>query len=256
LAIVFVLLAGVGATRAQAAPPAPLPCQTFTRASAAAPQLVRGWLARSGDDHVIVCGAAGAGADAAPLYAGESGLSRRGTLCSYASHGLIRVGDGAAGRLQRLEGGDAVSMALAAGGCPAPHAAAAAEPYTTTYDLSPAAFVAIMAFWAAAADSVQGFDREFPCCDDDDEGAATPGAGTALATETRRRLREAIEAGRMKAAGVTRIVHISGRLLRRRYALTVPDPDARPPGSTVYVVYLSKWPGRPYRITSITRAAN
>jgi hypothetical protein len=254
LAVVAVVLGWVGAARAQ---PASLYCQTFTRASAAAPEIVRGWLARSSDDHVIVCTPHGPGAetDATPLYTGESAVTKRGTLCSYSSHGLTKVGTGAASRLQRYERADAVGMALAGGDCPAPPAAAAGERYTTTYDLSPAAFVQIMEFWAAAAASVQSFDRELACCDVRG-GSTGAAADTAVATATRQRLRVAIEAGRMKTATVTRIVRISGRGMRRRYALFVADPDSRPAGSTVYVIYLSRWLGGPYHITGVTDAAS
>jgi hypothetical protein len=251
MAVVLLLL---GAMDAQAlrAQPAELPCQTFTRASPAAPDVVRDWLAHSSDDHVIVCTAAGVAQDVAPLYNGESGVTRHGTLCSYSSHALIRAGSGAASRLQRFERGEAVSMALAGGDCPAPHASTTEQRYTTTYDLSPAAFVSIMQYWAAAVDSTQSFDRELTCCGAG-EGSA---AGTALAAETRTRLRAAIAAGRIKAAGVTRIVRFSGRVLHRRYALTLPDPDSRPAGATVYVIYLSKWAAGPYHITGITHAAS
>jgi hypothetical protein len=251
LAALVLVLGGVDAEAPQA-PPAPPPCQTFTRASPAAPEVVRGWFAHSSDEHVIVCAVAGAAPDAAPLYTGESGLTRHGTLCSYSSHGLIRVGTGAASRLQRFEQGEAVGMALAGGDCPAPHATATAERYTMTYDLSPAAFVSIMQFWAAASDSAQSFDHQLACC----EAGGGSAAGAALAAATRSRLRAAIGVGRMKAAGVTRIVRISGRGMRHRYALTVPDPDSRPAGATVYVIYLSKWLAGPYRITGITNAAS
>jgi hypothetical protein len=254
MAVVLLLLGAVGA-QALRAQPAALPCQTFTRASPAAPDVVRDWLAHSSDDHVIVCTAADVAQDALPLYTGESGVTKHGTLCSYSSHGLIRAGSGTASRLQRFERGEAISMALAGGECPAPHATATEQRYTTTYDLTPAAFMSIMQYWAAAVDSAQSFDRELVCCGAGD-GSAAAAAGTALAAETRTRLRAAIAAGRIKAAGVTRIVRFSGRGLRRRYALTLPDPDSRPAGATVYVIYLSKWAAGPYHITGITHAAS
>lgn len=234
------------------APPAPAPappaasCQTFTRASAGAPDVVRAWLAHSSDDHVLVCIPPEPHADAAALYAGESAVGRRGNVCSYARHLLSRVADGATGKLQPYEHGDAVAMTLATGDCPPAHSAAGPDRYALTYDLSPGAFVAIMAYWATATVSAQSFDREIACC------TASAGAPT-----TARRLRSAIAAGHhLGAAAVTRIVRLSGPLLRHRYALFVADPDSAPAGSGVYVIYLSKRIAGPYRITGVSDAAS
>ena len=247
------LLGAAGAARGQ---PAPLSCQSFARGSPGTPEIVREWLSRSPDDHVIVCSApAREGAtDAAPTYTGESAPVQRGVLCSYSSHGLTRVGSGAAGRLQRYERGDAVGMTLAGGACPAPHAADSAQRYTMTYDLSPAAFESVITFWATVAASAESLDRAMSCCE---ARAGAEGApSSAVAAETRRRLRAAIAAGRMRAAAVTRIVHTGGRGIHHRYALFVADPDSRPGASSVYVIYLSKWAVGPYRISAITDVAS
>jgi hypothetical protein len=253
LAFVALVLGWAGAARAQPTSPS---CQSFDRASAAAPPLVRSWLAHSGDAHVIVCTPRGVGetSEAEPLYSGESGVSRHGTLCSYLSHGLIRVGSGAGSRLQLYERGDAVGMALADGDCPPPHPAAAGGRYTATYDLSAADFVAIMQLWAAAAASPERFDHELNCCDA--RSGSPAAANTALAAQTRQRLRSAIESGRMKIAPVLRILRISGHPIRHRYALFVSDPDGRGAGGPLFVIYLSKALGRAYHITAIADAAS
>jgi hypothetical protein len=254
LVVAALLVAWAGAVRAQPAPPS---CQTFSRSSAGAPQIVREWLARSADDHVIMCTPAGQSdaGDAAPTYTGENALVKRGTLCSYSSHGLSRVGSGAASRLERYERGDAVGMTAAAGDCPAPHAADSAQRYTMTYDVSPAAFESIMTFWAAVAASVPALERASSCCEARG-GADATAPDSAVAAETRRRLRAAIAAGRMRTAAVTRIVRAPGRGIHHRYALFVADPDSRPGAASVYVIYLSKWPLGPYRISAITDVAS
>lgn len=251
--VLALLLAPCGAARAQVTQAS---CQTFTRTSSSAPDLVRRWLARSTDDHVTVCTRTGSGAEAdtVPLYSGESGVTRQGAVCSYSSHGLTRVGTGAATQLRRYERSDALAMAVAGGQCPQPHPAAAAQRYTETYDVSPAAFVSIMELWAAAAASAQTLDREI-CC----EGRSAPSgaARNALAASAiGRRLRAAIDAGRMKSAPATRIVRISGLALRRRYALFLVDPDAQPAGSTLYVIYLSRWVAGAWHITGVADAAS
>ena len=241
LALLTLLLAS-----SEAAPPAAGSCQSFTRASPSPPPFVRDWLARSGDARVVACTPSAADA-AAPLYTGESAVSRHDAVCSYRSHGLVKVGGGAAARLERYERGDALLMALADNDCPPPHGAAAGRPYVTTYDISPAAFVAIMRLWTELAASTEAFDRA--CCEPGGTraGAALPPA----AAETRRRLRAAIDGGRMQTAAVARIVRISGSPLRRRYALFVADPDRPADQPGFYVIYLSKRVRGPYQLTGI-----
>jgi hypothetical protein len=248
------LLAWAGAARAQPALPS---CQTFARGSADTPAIVADWLARSSDDHVVVCAAAageGGAPQAPPAYTGESTVVKHGPLCSYSSHGLSRAGSGGASRLERYERGDAVGMTLAGGDCPAPHAADSAPRYTLTYDVTPTAYESITTFWSAVASSAEALDRATDCCGArGGTGAAAP--GSALVAETRARLRVTVAAGRMRSAAVTRIVRTSGRGMRHRYALFVTDPDSRPGAPSVYVIYLSKWPFGPYHIIAITTAA-
>lgn len=250
LSLLLAWLAPPGVARAQLMPDS---CQSFTRESSPAPAVVRAWLAHSSDDHVIVC-APGSGGDApgATLYSGESRVGRQGAVCSYSSHGLTRVASGTGGRLQRYERGDAVRMAIAGRECPPPHSALVAERYTETYDLSPAAFVSIMELWSAAAAATQTFDQE--CC----ENRGAPGAARSAPASgaTAQRLRAAIAAGRMKSIPVTRIVRITGLSLRRRYALFVADPDSQPPGSTLYVIYLSRWLAGTWHLTGVADAAD
>lgn len=268
LSFAALLLAWTGAAQAQtapsaapaAAPPtappaAPPVCQSFARSSAAAPEIVRGWLARSGDDHVRVCSPQAPGSDTsgATLYTGESAVTRSRSVCSYSSHLLTRMGNGAGSRLQRFESAEGTGMAIAGGGgCPAPHSAPA-ELYTMTYDLTPAAFESIMAFWATAGASAAAFDHELACCTVRGSAAAAPPSAAASATVAR--LRAAIATGRMQTAAVPRIVRLAGRGVRYRYALFIADPDSRPLGATVYVIYLSKWLAGPWRISAITDVA-
>ena len=237
---VLVALAAGGAARAQELPPS---CQTYTRSGAAAPELVRAWLAHSADDHVIVCAAAASEAQGALLYSGESAVAHAEGVCSYSSHGLNPAGSDGKRELRRYDRGDALHMALATTDCPAPHAPAQA--YTETYDVSPAAFVAIMQLWSAAAASVQMLEAEI-------EGHGSDRGDSA----TGRRLRQAIETGRMKAAPVIRIVRLSGAGLHRRYALFVADPARGPRESTLYVIYLTRWIGGPWHISGVADAAD
>ena len=198
--------------------------------------------------------AVGSDPQGATLYTGESAVTRSRSVCSYSSHLLTRVGTGAASRLQRFESAEGVGMAIhGSGACPAPHSTPA-ELYTVTYELTPAVFESIMAFWATAAASAGAFDHELTCCTVAGSAAAAP--ASAAASATRERLRAAIAAGRMRAAAVTRIVRLAGRGVRHRYALFVADPDSRPAGTTVYVIYLSKWLGGPWRISNITDVAS
>jgi hypothetical protein len=241
------LLATPGAPRAQAAADT---CQAYTRASAGAPGVVLEWLKRSGDERVMVCNPPAVPLEAPPSYRGESAVSRHGEVCSYSSHGLAQVGSGAAARLQRYDRGNAVRMALAGADCPPLPAPHGTDPYTETYDVSSAAFAAIVELWGTAAASTAGFDRA-SCCD---SGGSPGSAATATAAATRARLSAAIAAGKMKTAAMIRIVRISGTLLRHRYALMVADPEQRATGSALYVVYLSKSLTGTWRITGVVAA--
>ena len=223
---------------ARAAEPA---CQSYTRASSAAPELVRAWLAHSSDVNVRVCLPAGADAAAVPLYRSESAVAHENGVCSYASHALTAAGSGGRRQLRRDEHGDAQRMALATGPCPAPPQA-----YTETYDVSAPAFVAAMHLWNEASGSARIFDAEWR----DGHGAGE------RATPAATRLRTAIGAGRLKGAPVLRIVRLSGATLRRRYALFVADPDRAPQQSTLYVIYLSRWIGGPWHISGVADAAD
>jgi len=244
LALLALLLAS-----SDAAPPAARSCQSFTRAGPHSPQFVRDWLARSGDERVLACTPPAADA-AAPLYTGESAVARQGAVCSYHSHGLVKVGVGATAHFERYERSDALRMALADGECPAPHSAAAGRDYVTTYDISPQAFVALMRLWADLTASTAAFDRAcggpYPC------GRAHQGASPSpVAGDTEKRLRAAIDSGRMQTAAVARIVRMSGSPLRRRYALFVVDPDRPADQPGFYVIYLSKRLRGPYQLTGI-----
>lgn len=236
-AAALVVLAAL-AVPARSAEPA---CQTYTRASPAAPELVRAWLAHSSDLNVRVCLPAGADAAAVPLYRSDSAVAHENGVCSYASHVLTAAGSGARRQLRRDEHGDAQRMALATGPCPAPP-----EAYTETYDVSAPAFVAAMQLWSEASGSTRTFDAQW---------REDPGAGK-RATAAATRLRTAIGAGRLKGAPVLRIVRLSGATLRRRYALFVADPDRAPQQSTLYVIYLSRWIGGPWHISGVADAAD
>jgi len=240
LALVTLLLLQPAGAAAQPA----IPCQVFARGNAQAPQLVRDWLAHSSDERVTVCPQPGAAAaDVTPLYAGEGAVSRHGTVCSYASHGLTIEGSGAVQRLRRYESGEATAMALADRDCPTPHPPAAPHPYTTTYDVSHTAFLSIIQLWSTIAVSSAAFEHELACCD---VGGAPPGAVPRAigGTDARQRLRAAILAGDMKEAVVSRIVRIPDSAFRRRYALFVIDPAQDAAGSRFYVLYLRRdWRG-------------
>jgi len=238
--LVLLVPAGAAAQPAGAASQPAMPCQVFARGNAQAPQLVREWLARSSDERVVVCAPPPpSSAHAAPAYAGEGAVTRRGAVCTYVSHGLTIESNGAAQRLRRYESGEGTAMALAGRDCPTPHPPAAPHPYTTTYDVSHAAFVSIMQLWSTVAASPAAFEHELGCCD---LGGAPPGAvPRALgASDARQRLRAAILAGDMQAAIVTRIVRIPDSTFRRRYALFVIDPAKEAAGSRFYVLYLRR----------------
>lgn len=228
-------LTALALARAQAAPgPA---CQSFTRNSAEAPEIVRRWLAHSNDDHVLMCAHQTEETAAAPTYFAESRITHEGQVCSYSSHVLVAFGNGPKRALHRYEHGDSVYMALAAEPCPAAHGSGA---YTETYDLSAAVFEALMRQWAAAAASVHGYQLACPSC----SGASA------------QRLHAAIEAGRMRRAPVMRIVRIPGAGLSRRFELFVADPQRAAGDSTLYVVYFERWLAGPWHLSGVADTAD
>ena len=249
LALTALLVAG---SPGAPAPPAAAPsCATYTRSSTNTPPLVHKWLARSADDHVRVCQppASGPGELQATTYAGESALRRQGGVCSYARHGLLRVDAGNNSRLERDERGDVEVMALAGEQCPEPHPTGA-DAYVPTYDVSARAFESIMELWASVAASALRFDRELACCEGTGAGAAVA-VGPAALGDSGRRLRGAIDGGRMKSASVTRIVRVSASVWQRRYALFVANPDDASGQARLYVIYLRKPLRGPYHITAV-----
>jgi len=253
LALGTLLLAGESAASRPPATAAPV-CQSYARGSLAAPELVRRWLEHSRDDHVVVCEPQAAGG-AEPLYTGESAVTKGAGVCSYAAHFLTRTGSGSASRLQRYDRSEAVGMAAGGdGACPPPHEPATAQRYTMTYDLTPATFESLMAFWGAAATAAALFDRDLACCGSG-EAAAAADAGSLAANAVRLRLRAAIVAGRMQAAAVTRIVRVAGLGLHRRYALLVVDPDSQPAGTSVYVIYVSRFLRGAWHISGLSDVA-
>jgi len=241
-------------------------CQGYTRNSADAPELVRWWLAHSHDERVRVCTAPGeaAAASAALQYSGESAVGRSGGVCSYASHFLTASGTGPTRRLQRYERTEAVAMvAVGEAACPPAHDPARGR-YIPTYDLTPATFESLLAFWAAAAASADVFAHDLACCGGGaggsggaggGAGAEAPSAGSVASSATQLRLRATIAAGRMQAAAVTRIVRVAAHGLHRRYALFVADPDSRPPGASVYVIYVTRLLRGPWHISGISDVA-
>jgi hypothetical protein len=224
--------------RVQAAAPAD-PCQSFTRASAEAPEIVRHWLTHSNDDHVLVCTHRGGETGAEPAYFAESRVVHEGGVCSYSSHVLVALGSGAKRALHLYEHGDSVYMALAAAPpCPAAHPAGS---YTETYDVSPAAFESLMRHWTGQAAATRAGALLCPHC-------SGPSA---------HRLHAAIEAGRMKGAPVIRIVRIpGGGGFTRRYELFVADPQRAAGESTLYVVYFTRWLAGPWHVSGIADTAD
>lgn len=255
LALLIPLLAPASPVATQ---PAQAPCQTFTRGSADAPPLVRAWLAESGDERVRVCPQPGASpAEAPPLYFGEGAVTRRGTVCSYVSHGLAIIGSGATSRLRRIERTEAVAMALADGECPLPHPAAGRDAYVMTYDVSPRSFGGIMELWLrfTSAGAPQSPEQQPQvCCRLSAKSAAAPGYPQTAAVL--KRLRAAAEGGRLKPSALTRIVRLPGSAFRRRYALFVEDPDKvkdrQAPGQPgMYVIYVQKRLRGPYEVSDV-----
>jgi len=216
--------------------PAPAPsCETYTRDTPQAPGIVRAWLAHSADAQVLVC----SGSDAGALYSAESAVMHEGGVCSYASRLLVARGAGARRHLRADDRGAAVHMALAASACPPPHTAGAA-PYVETYDVTAAVFESLMQLWRADTAAAQAFDRSCESC------AGAPAV----------RLRRAIEAGHLRGAPPTRIVHIPASGLKRRYELIVADPQRGPAESTEYVIYLTRWVLGPWHITGVADSAD
>jgi hypothetical protein len=253
------LSAGDGSV-AEVQPAAAPTCQSYTRASPAAPEIVRAWLATSRDDRVLVCmppPAAGASGGGEPVYSGESRVRKNGGVCSYATHLLARTGAAANSRLARLDATEAIAMTRSGDAtCPPAHDSAAPEGYTMTYDLTPATFESLLSFWDEATGSAQAFDRNLACCGVGGSGGASdPTAGSVAANALRARLRAAIVGGRVRAAAVTRIVRVGARSLHRRYALFIPDPDARPAGTSVYVIYAGRFMRGRWHITGISDVA-
>ena len=236
-------------------PPAPSPCLSYTRETPATPEIVRAWLAHSRDQRVLICAARpqGAASGSEPLYSGESPITKGGGVCRYATHLLARTGAGAAVRLQRYDATEAVAMAAVGdAACPPPRDPATPKRYTMTYDLTSATFESLMAFWDGAAGSAAEFDRALACCG---VGGGAPTAGSAIANAERLRLRSAIVAGRMHSAAVTRIVRLAAHGLNRRYTLFVDDPESRPGGARIYVIYVTRFFRGPWHISGISDAA-
>lgn len=250
LALTALLVAGSPGTTATAA--AAPSCATYTRSSTNTPPLVHKWLARSADDHVRVCKPAASAPGEPPettTYAGESAVRRHGGVCSYARHGLLKVDAGDNSRLERDERGNVEVMALAGEQCPEPHPTGA-DAYVPTYDVSARAFESIMELWASVAASALRFDRELACCEGTGAGAAVA-VGPAALGDSGRRLRGAIDGGRMRSASVTRIVRVSASVWQRRYALFVTNPDNAGGQARLYVIYLRKPLRGPYHITAV-----
>jgi hypothetical protein len=249
LSLVTLLSAAGPSVAAQSAPTL---CQTFTREAAAAPPLVRAWLAESGDQRVRICPQPGATGGEARYYFGEGAVGRRGAVCSYLSHGLTTIGDGAARRLRRIERSEAVAMALADHDCPQPHPAAAPDLYVMTYDVSPTGFAAIMELWLELIAAGPPINPNLICCA---LGSASRGAsaGSPAAVANLKRLQAAVEDGRLQKTGITRIVRLPGSALRHRYALFVKDPDQeRPVGQPgMYVIYVQKRLRGPYQVSDL-----
>jgi hypothetical protein len=213
--------------------------------------MVRAWLARSADEHVRVCqsDAGRTGETVAATYAGETTVRRHGGVCSYGSHRLEKIGSTSTGRLERYERSEVQLMALADSECPTPYAAGA-NAYVPTYDVTAPAFDGIMQLWTAVAASALRFDQELACCASTRAGAAVA-VGPGALGDSGRRLRAAIDAGRMKPASVARIVRVSRSVWQRRYALFVANPDSNAAEAQLYVIYLRKPARGPYHITGV-----
>jgi hypothetical protein len=257
LSMLLLAPAGSGA----APPPPASACQSFGRDAPTMPPLVREWFAQSTDQRVLVCphSAAGTRGTEAAAYFGEGAVTERAGVCSYLSHGLTLIGSGTAARLQRYERSEALDMALAGTGCPAPHGDAGAAVYVETYDVSSEAFIGIMRLWSAATAALTAGKEH--CCAPAEAHGSPPGAAhsgaaaqlrageSRIAPEARARLEAEIDPGHIGAASVTRIVRIPGSVLRHRYALFLTVPDATRGSPAAYVAYIDKSVRRPYEIT-------
>jgi hypothetical protein len=253
LATAALLLARYAAAEPPQAPPA-ASCQSYPRGSPA-PEPVGTWLTHSGDENVLVCTPAtqSGASNPEPVYTGESAITKAAGVCRYASHLLARTGAGTKARLRRPDATEAVAMAAVGDAvCPRSHDPALPKRYTMTYDLTPATFESLMAFWGAAAVSATEFDRALACCG---AGGAASTAGGAAANAERIRLRAAILAGQMQSAAVTRIVRMTAHGLNRRYALSVDDPESRTNGATIYVIYVTRFFRGAWHISGISDAA-
>jgi hypothetical protein len=252
LATAALLLARYAVAEGTQAPPAPS-CQSYPRGSPA-PDPVGSWLAHSRDENVLVCTppTQGGASEPEPVYSGESAITKAAGVCRYASHLLARTG-GTTPSLRRPDASEAVAMAAVGdAACPRSHDPATPKRYTMTYDLTPATFESLMAFWGAAAVSATEFDRALACCG---AAGATSTAGGAAANAERIRLRAAILAGHMQSAAVTRIVRMTAHGLNRRYALSVDDPESRPGGASIYVIYVTRFFRGPWHISGISNTA-
>ena len=253
LATAALLLARYAAAEGTQAPPAPS-CQSYPRGSPA-PDPVGSWLAHSRDENVLVCTppTQGGASEPKPVYSGESAITKVAGVCRYASHLLARTGAGATPGLRRPDASEAVAMAAVGdAGCPRWHDPAMPKRYTMTYDLTPATFESLMAFWSTVAGSTTEFDRALACCGA--TGAAST-AGGAAANAERIRLRAAILAGHMQSAAVIRLVRMPAHGLNRRYALSVDDPESRPGEASIYVIYVTRFFRGPWHISGISNTA-
>ena len=243
-AVSIAVLALASGAAVHAAPAAPS-CESYTRTSPAAPEVVRRWLALSSDDHVRACAAPGANGAGELLYSGGSAVTRDGQVCGYSSHGLALAGSSSKRELRRYERGEARYLAVSAAACPPAYS----QDYIETYDVSSAAFVAILQLWRRDASSARSFDHDFE---------RVPGSApdAALANDTAARLRAAIESGRMSRARVARIVRVAGSAFRHRYALFVADPERAAQDSTLYVIYLRHTLGSAWHISGVADAAD
>jgi len=262
VSVVLSMLLLAPASSGAASPPSASACQSFGRDAQTMPPLVREWFAQSADQRVLVCpqSAAGTQGTEAAAYFGEGAVTQRGGVCSYLSHGLTLIGSGPTARLQRYERSEALAMAVAGTGCPAPHGEAGTAAYVETYDVSSEAFIGIMRLWSAATATIAA-DKEHCCAMPADahgsaSGAAHPGgaaqpraAESRITPEARARLEAGIDPAHVGAASVTRIVRIPGSVLRHRYALFLTVPDATRGSPAAYVAYIDKSVRRPYEIT-------
>jgi hypothetical protein len=251
--LVTLLLAPAPSSAASAASgpaPAPAACEVFRRSSATMPPEVREWFARSSDERVLVCPqpATPGGEAAAPLYFAEGVLRQHDGVCSYLRHVLTLTGSGAGARLQRYERTEALAMAPFGPDCPLPHPPGGAQGYVETYDVSPAAFVAIMRLWSETCASHAG------CGSSQAAAAAKASHGSAAAADAaanvRARLEAALGPDRMSGVRVTRIVRIPGSLLRHRYALFMRVPQTTAGPDSLYVAYLEKRLRGPFELSS------